>query len=246
MSAGFYRRSLALVLAHEGGYLDHPKDPGGPTNKGITQKTYDAYRKVKGLPLQSVKLLSSTETDDIYKRQFWSLVHADDLPAGLDYAVFDFAVNSGVSRAVRYLQLAVGIQDDGVLGQQSLAAVYASAKVNEEALILTYCANRLAFMKSLATFAIFGLGWTRRVVGMSPGVQMSDNGVLDVAIGMARADDVYTMPPSIGSLPGEVSAKAVASEEAKDLFPMATPDDLAKLAAQNDALAGIIALGKLA
>src|SRR5690349_19262882 len=101
MSASNFRTSLGLVLAHEGGYVNHPKDPGGATNFGVTQKVYDAFRKYHGLKTQSVKLIATSEVSDIYNRNYWKLCRADSLPCGLDYAVFDFDVNSGVSRAVR-------------------------------------------------------------------------------------------------------------------------------------------------
>lgn len=245
MTALSYKPSLSMVLAHEGGFVDHPKDPGGPTNQGITQRVYDAYRKVKGLPLQSVKVISATEVADIYNRQYWKLVRGDSLPAGLDYAVFDFAVNSGVSRAIRYLQRLVGVNDDAVIGDGTLGAVYEAAKVNEELLIINYCANRLQFLKGLATFPTFGKGWTRRVIGNIAGVQKNDVGVVDAAVYMARADFSYILPAEIGSKPDEVPAKAIAPETDRDVFPVATAATLAELVASNDMLASMIELSKV-
>ena len=247
MTAASYKPSLSMVLAHEGGFVDHPKDPGGPTNQGITQRVYDAYRKVKGLALQSVKLITSIEVADIYQRQYWKLVRGDSLPAGLDYAVFDFAVNSGVSRAVRYLQRLVGVNDDAVIGDGTLGATYEAAKANEEMLIINYCANRLQFLKSLATFPTFGKGWTRRVIGNTAGVQQNDVGVVDRAVYMARDDAAFVMPlpAEIGKLPGEVPAKAIAPEADRDVFPIATAATLAELTANNDMLAKLIELSKV-
>jgi len=237
-----YKPSLSMVLSHEGGYVNHPADPGGPTNNGITQRVYDAYRKLKGLPVQSVKLISSTEVADIYNRQYWKLMRGDDLPAGLDYAVFDFAVNSGTSRAIRYLQRLVGVNDDAVLGDDTLGAVYEAAKKNEEALIISYCANRLQFLKSLATFPTFGKGWCRRVIGNIAGVQKNDVGVVDAAVYMARADFTYILPAAIGTKPEELPAKAIAPEVDRDVFPLATPATLEELTKDNDMLAAVIAL----
>jgi lysozyme family protein len=242
MSASLYKPALALVLAHEGNFVDHPADPGGPTNKGVTQRVYDAYRKLKGSPIRSVKLITPIETEEIYRVQYWRMVKGDDLPAGLDYAVFDFAVNSGISRAIKYLQMLVGVWADGALGVESMTAVYAAAKANEEALIIKYCANRLAFLKSLSTFPTFGKGWTRRVVGEIAGVQSSDTGVMDYAIKMAQGDSAYLMPVPIGQVAGEVPAKAFSAEE---VYPVATPKDLAALVAMNDDLAIKIALSQL-
>lgn len=245
MSASNYKPSLSLVLAHEGGFVNHPKDPGGATNQGVTQKVYDAYRKLNGLPPQSVKLITSGEVSEIYMKQYWRLVRGDDLPAGLDYAVFDFGVNSGVSRAIRYLQRLVGVDDDGVIGNGTLSAIHEAARKDEESLILTYCANRLVFLKSLATFPTFGKGWTRRVVGMQLGYQVGDNGVIDYAITMARKDFRYAMPTEIGKMEDEVPAKAYAPVEDKDVFPVATPAELAAIMSANDLLSKKIAVSQV-
>ncbi len=224
MSAANYKPSLSLVLAHEGGFVNHPKDPGGATNKGVTQKVYDAYRAVKGLKHHSVRLIDNIEVQDIYLKNYWRLVRGDSLPAGVDYAVFDFAVNSGVSRSIRYLQKVVGVNDDAVIGDMTLEAVYRYARKDEEGLIATLCANRVAFLQSLPTFQTFGRGWMRRVVGLQNGVQREDTGVLDYAIRMARADAVYSMPVSIGSLAGELSGKAFAPLSSN--WPSAPPTDI--------------------
>lgn len=245
MSASNYKPSLSLVLAHEGGFVNHPKDPGGATNKGVTQAVYDSYRKLKGLPLQSVKFIVSDEVAEIYQKQYWRQVKGDDLPAGLDYAVFDFGVNSGVSRAVRYLQRLVGVPDDAIIGNGTLSAVYEAARKDEEKLIATYCANRLAFLKSLATFATFGKGWTRRVVGYQAGIQKTDSGVLDYAIYMARDDLTFALPTEIGKKPDEVPGKAIAPPEMQDVFPVATAEQVAAIMAANDDLAMKIALSQI-
>lgn len=242
MTAANYKPSLSLVLAHEGGYVNHPKDPGGATNQGVTQAVYDAYRKLRGLPLQSVKFITSAEVAEIYMKQYWRLVRGDDLPAGLDYAVFDFAVNSGVSRAIRYLQRLVGVDDDGVIGDFTLAASFDAARRHEEKLIGAYCANRLAFLKSLSTFPTFGKGWTRRVIGYHEGVQATDTGVIDYATIMARKDKVYVLPTEVGALTDEVPAKAIAPIEMANVYPMASDAELAAVMSANDMLAMKIAL----
>ena len=98
-----FEKALELVLHHEGGYVDHPKDPGGATNYGVTKKVYERYLgrectkdEVKEMPMEAVR--------EIYKRKYWDKIRGDDLPAGLDWCVFDFAVNAGVSRASKLLQ----------------------------------------------------------------------------------------------------------------------------------------------
>jgi lysozyme family protein len=152
--------ALAAVLAHEGGYVNHPRDPGGATNRGVTQAVYDDWRSGRGLPARSVRHIAEDEVSAIYKRQYWDAVKGDDLPAGVDYCVFDFAVNSGTNRASRYLQQAVGATPDGQIGPATLAAV--GCKPPSE-VVEAICDARMAFLKRLPTFDAFGRGWTRRV-----------------------------------------------------------------------------------
>ena len=101
------KESLARVLAHEGGYSNHPKDPGGATMKGVTQRVYDGYRKGKGLAVRSVKGITTDELNEIYDRQYWDAVKGDLLPAGVDYVLFDGAVNSWPGRSIMWLQQAL-------------------------------------------------------------------------------------------------------------------------------------------
>ncbi len=155
--------ALKAVLAHEGGYVNHPKDPGGATNKGVTQAVYDAFRKRSGLPVKSVRSISDYEVATIYRKQYWDAVKGDDLPAGVDYAVFDYAVNSGVSRATEALQKALGVNADGVIGQITLHAAETADRLK---IINLICDGRMAFLRRLSTFKTFGKGWTSRVSGV--------------------------------------------------------------------------------
>lgn len=155
-----FDQALPLVLVHEGGYVNHPKDPGGATMKGVTQATYDGWRAKQGLPAQPVRNITPEEVSAIYRRDYWDKVKGDDLPAGVGYAVFDFAVNSGVSRASRFLQKVVGVAQDGVIGPATIAAVKALPPVT---VIDRLCDDRMAFLRGLGTFSTFGKGWTRRV-----------------------------------------------------------------------------------
>lgn len=155
-----YAASLAAVLVHEGGYVNHPRDPGGATNKGVTQRVYDDFRQRKGLPPRSVRSLEQSEVEAIYRKQYWDTVKGDELPKGVDYCVFDFAVNSGTHRASRYLQRAVGAAEDGQIGPVTLKAVNA---MEPGCLIDGICNARMTFLKGLSTFDVFGKGWTRRV-----------------------------------------------------------------------------------
>lgn len=154
-------QSLRYVLASEGGYVNNPRDSGGATNAGITQRVYDAYRQRKGVKSQSVRAITPDEVAKIYKRQYWDAVKADDLPSGLDYAVFDFAVNSGPKRAAIELQRALGVKADGVIGNVTLAAIDAG---DVFAVIDDLCNRRMAFLQSLKAWMTFGRGWGRRVV----------------------------------------------------------------------------------
>ena len=153
-----FEKALALVLEHEGGYVDHPKDPGGATNRGVTHAVYNAYRKIRGRGMQSVKFITDDELRAIYKFQYWDKVQGDFLPTGLDYAVFDFAVNSGVGRAAKYLQAVLGVAQDGQIGARTLAAI--TKPVNT---INALCDRRMGFLRNLRTFLTFGKGWSRRV-----------------------------------------------------------------------------------
>jgi lysozyme family protein len=155
-----FNSALAAVLLSEGGYVCDPQDPGGATNRGITQAVYDDWRQNRNLEKQDVKLLSPAETCAIYKKLYWDAVSGDELPSGVDYCTFDFAVNSGVARAVRYLQRAAGVAPDGQIGPVTLSAVSSQSPKD---IIGKMCVARLNFLRQLPTYDHFGNGWTRRV-----------------------------------------------------------------------------------
>ncbi|MDF2235377.1 glycosyl hydrolase 108 family protein [Albimonas sp. CAU 1670] len=202
--------ALGNVLSHEGGYVNHPADPGGATNQGVTQRTYDGWRIANGLAPRSVRLIEADEVRAIYLAQYWAAVAGDLLPAGLDYAVFDFAVNSGPARAARFLQAELGVPQDGQVGAITLAAVRG---VNDiEGLIGRLCEARLAWMHGLSTWRTFGRGWTRRVMGQRDGAQDDDTGVIDRAAFMARG---IAQPLPIAPAPGRA-------------VPVTADDDLAE------------------
>jgi lysozyme family protein len=159
MAAVNFDYCLDHVLKSEGGYVNHPKDPGGRTNLGVTQRVWQQWvgRKVTE---EEMKLLSKADVAPLYKKLYWDIVKGDFLPSGVDLAVFDFAVNSGSSRSIKFLQRQVSVTDDGKIGSITLNAVSA---LNPKSLIKTYCAARLDFLRSLNTFETFGRGWTARV-----------------------------------------------------------------------------------
>lgn len=221
-----FDRALRLVLAHEGGYVNHPKDPGGATNKGVTKAVYDRYRRSKGLEARSVKMITAAEVRDIYRRQYWDAIRGDEMPSGVDYALFDFAVNSGPGRAVQFLQRCIGAGVDGNIGMETIAKTNG---MNSKNLIADLCSRRLSWMKTLKTWKTFGKGWNRRVMGGLDGFQKTDFGVIDYAINMANesvgAAVVKTKdmpePKAIGSIEGEVaSGKANASDQAISKTPV--------------------------
>ena len=160
MAKDNFPQALRLVLADEGGVSNHPADRGGLTNKGITQATYDAWRELHGRPSRSVRAIEHAAVDAIYREQFANKILFDKLPLGLDYALFDFAVNSGVSRAVRFLQHLLKVRADGSLGARTLAAL---AEADIERVITSLCEERLRFLKRLKTWKHFGKGWEKRV-----------------------------------------------------------------------------------
>lgn len=155
-----FEEALRAVLVHEGGYVNHPKDPGGATNKGITHRTYAAWLRMNGKPQKNVRDITSAEVAAIYREQYWNAIYGDQLPSGVDYAVFDFAVNSGPSRAAKFLQRVVGVADDGFIGQETLAATHA---LSAREVVKDLCAARLAWLKRLSHWSTFGRGWERRV-----------------------------------------------------------------------------------
>lgn len=232
-----FKPSLTLTLAHEGGFVNHPKDPGGATNKGVTQAVYNAYRRNKGLDERSVRQITAAEINDIYRNQYWNVAGCNLLPAGLDYAVFDYAVNSGPGRAIKDLQrtinsvgnqlgLVVKVAVDSDFGQATLDASNACMNIDEKAFIEAYCNRRMDFLHSLKTFSTFGKGWTRRVLGDKPNksADEGDNGVIDYAVAMALEDLTYPLKPKdlptpIGEKKGEIAAKAPEADKAVTKTP---------------------------
>lgn len=154
-----FDKSLALILKHEGLYIDHPQDPGGATMKGITLATFTDF-KGRAMSKEELRAISDADVRAIYKSRYWDAVRADELKPGVDLLAFDMAVNKGVGRAAKLMQRAAGVAEDGALGPKSMAAINALdaadfiAKVSEA---------RRDFYKSLKTFATFGKGWLRRV-----------------------------------------------------------------------------------
>lgn len=155
-----FEQALAAVLKHEGGYVNHPDDPGGATNQGVTQTTYDNWRSARDLARRSVQYIEAEEVSAIYRTLYWNNVGGNYLPSGLDYATFDYGVHSGPSKAVKDLQRVVGAPSDGRVGPITLEAV---GQFDTREAIKQLCARRGSFLQALKHFKTFGRGWMRRL-----------------------------------------------------------------------------------
>ena len=154
-----FEKALDAVLHHEGGFVNHPKDPGGMTNLGVTKAVWEEW---VGHPVdeKAMKALTPAIVAQMYKRKYWDKVQGDDLPAGVDYCCFDAAVNSGAGRAAKWLQGVVGVDVDGAIGPKTMKAV---KEFDAKTLIEDYSKRRLSFLSDLPTWGTFGKGWGRRV-----------------------------------------------------------------------------------
>lgn len=162
-----FDRSLQKALVHEGGFVNHPDDPGGATNKGVIQRTYDTFRTSMHLVKRSVKLITDEEVRAIYKREYWDRIQGDKLAPGVSYVVFDGAINSGVSQSVKWLQRALkemGLYTGLIDGQLGQGTRVAAAGVNDnDLLVARIIKRREAFLRALKTFKTFGRGWLSRI-----------------------------------------------------------------------------------
>jgi lysozyme family protein len=170
-----FESSLQQVLVHEGGWADHPKDPGGATMKGVTLLTFRRHFGVDKNK-DELRAITDEQLNQIYRAGYWDKCHCDELPGGVDYAIFDAAVNSGPGRGAKWLQGAVGAKQDGGIGPKTLTKVKEHNPVH---IIDNICDRRLSFLCSLSNWATFGNGWNRRV-----------EGVRSSAISMAEGHDI--------------------------------------------------------
>ena len=154
--------SFKLMLKSEGGFVNHPSDPGGMTNLGVTKATWENWVG-RASDEAEMRSLTPEKVDPLYKKKYWDAVRADDLPVGLDYLMFDFGVNAGPGRAIKLLQSAVGVTPDGGFGPLTLAAVQAIDPVE---LIEKFSQAKEDFYRSLNTFETFGKGWLNRVAAV--------------------------------------------------------------------------------
>ncbi|MGY6531509.1 glycoside hydrolase family 108 protein [Glycocaulis sp.] len=159
--ASRFAKALDHVLKWEGGYVDHPDDPGGATNFGITLATLQGWRG-RSVTKADVKALTKAEAGEIYKARYWDQCRCDELPEGVDAIVFDAAVNHGPGRAARLLQEALNVGVDGIIGPITMGAAKGA---DPRELVCEIGARRMVLYGSLAHFRTFGLGWSRRLMG---------------------------------------------------------------------------------
>jgi lysozyme family protein len=155
-----FAECVAIVLQHEGGYVNHPSDPGGATNMGITLRTLREWRGDDTLTVDAVRNLTEAEAREIYLARYWNAIRGDQLPPGIDLAVFDWAVHGGVGRAARDLQTVLGVTVDGAIGRQTIEA---AKRADAHEVIRGVCERRLNHLRSRPHWDAFGRGWSRRV-----------------------------------------------------------------------------------
>lgn len=154
-----FKEALKHVLIYEGGWADHPRDPGGATMKGVTLLVYRNHFGADKSK-EDLRNISDSELEQIYRKGYWDRCRCDDLPSGVDFAVFDSAVNSGPGRGAKWLQASIGAAQDGGIGPKTLAKVKGHKPVD---IVNDICDNRLNFLRGLNNWSVFGKGWNRRI-----------------------------------------------------------------------------------
>jgi lysozyme family protein len=207
-----FAECVAIVLKYEGGYVNHPSDPGGATNFGITLRTLRDWRGDDSLTADAVRTLNETEAREIYLARYWNPIRGDELPPGIDLAVFDWSVHGGVGRAARDLQTVLGVTVDGAIGRQTIAAVQ---RADHAEVIRGVCERRLNHLRSRPHWDAFSKGWSRRVREIEeaalaraeqPALTMAEaqqTTTVKTATGVAA-----TIAPAAAALPSIISAFA--------------------------------------
>lgn len=200
--------ALAIELKFEGGKVDDPVDPGGRTNQGVIQRVYAAYRKSKGLPPRDVYLMENHERDEIYWNNYGKRVRYDELPPGVNIVVVDGAINSGPGQSVKWLQRALGLNADGVLGDITLQATIDYP--DHDNLIAKIIAQREKFLRALKTFWRFGKGWISRITQLKRIGQSWAVGSVGPAVvwapDMNRKATIAQAKPKLSTAPADATA----------------------------------------
>jgi lysozyme family protein len=213
-----FDRALARVLVYEGGISNNPNDPGGLTNRGITQGTYNSWLSRQQRPLRSVIGIQPNEVAAIYKTDYWDRIGGDDLPSGVDFCMFDAAVNSGVGGATKWAQAILSLTVDGDFGPKTLQAIVAD---DPEDFIKDFCAHRLGTLQRLPTWKHFGKGWAARIAN-----------VQKTSLAWANGTDNATAP-KLTTVGGNAKAHA------QDI----PASSLSRLATHAGTMGGVIATG---
>lgn len=218
MTASNYSACLRVMLAFEGGYADHPRDPGGATNMGITHRTLAAWRG-KAVTKDDVRALTAKEAGQIYRARYWNEVRGDDLPDGFDLVAFDGGVNSGPKRGIQWLQKGLLVKADGGMGPVTLKA--ASVAADGVQVIQRACAARMGFLQRLGTWDVFGRGWGRRVATVE-----------------AEAVGMYTRDASRVEVEGQKAGKQAAARTREAAYSGSAGGGAGVTRESVDALAG--------
>jgi len=214
MAQGNLGNCLEVIFPYEGGYVDHPRDPGGATNMGITFSVLKSWRGT-AITKQDVKNLTKAEAAEIYAKRYANPLRFNDLPLGPDLPILDFGINSGISRSAKYTQAIVGVAQDGQIGPQTLSAL---SRMDRRDFIKKLCAKRLGFVQGLKIWDTFGKGWSRRIahveakalswVSTKPQLQDDAKAARDKAIAQGSGAAVGTgggvgvdQAPDLGGLP---------------------------------------------
>lgn len=253
MTAANFARCMPRILVHEGGWSNHPADPGGVTLEGVIQRVYDGYRRNKGLPTRPLTAGMRytaewiAERDEIYRRQYWNKVRGDQLPAGVDYVVFDGAVNSGPVQSIKWLQRALGVPADGELGEATMAAI--AEHQDHDQLVADICARRMAFLRALRTFPTFGKGWTARVSNVKGVGQAWATGSVGpmprfVMGGEAKAspESIAAAPVSVGKSMTGTTASAVLTGTVDKVQTSGLMEKLQEVSSALEPLSGALAI----
>ena len=224
----------------EGGWSNHPSDPGGKTMYGLTDRVWQAYLRQNGKPSRPVKSATQPEVAELFKRQYWDVVQGDKLPPGLDLAVYDFAINSGPARAVRHLQAALGVRQDGEIGHVTLAAAReAYDRDDDDDVIVRVMESRQTFLQGLGTWGTFGKGWMNRLrdVG-TKAARMEEIEDEALAWSMASTDrnNIAEGPPPVIYAPDKAAAPLP-----DPVVPVAVPDHLGKITAGAGIVSTLVA-----
>lgn len=202
---------LRESLKWEGGWSNHPQDPGGATMRGVIQRVYNGYRDGQGLPRRSVRLIEEHELQEIYRRNYWEAIRGSELPPGIDLAVLDFCINSGPGQAVKSLQRVLGLPRDGHLGAATMAAIN---RTDPADLVARYLSERERFLRALKTFPVFGKGWINRTTGIRSAALLmaGDHSGWDVAHEAAPARDPDAQSAGQGRAPAETPKPPIGTE----------------------------------